>query len=108
CAVAVDVPLPIIVRGLQSFNPVDGRLYFHDLPDGRQLIDDTYNANPDSVRAAIDVLAELPSPKVLVLGNMAEVGEDYQAVHAEVGEYAQQCGIDVLITLGDHSAFSAQ
>lgn len=70
------------------------------LADGFQLIDDTYNANPDSVRAAIDVLASLDGRRILVLGDMAEVGDQGPAMHAEVGAYARQCGVHVLLTLG--------
>jgi UDP-N-acetylmuramoyl-tripeptide--D-alanyl-D-alanine ligase len=72
------------------------------------LVDDTYNANPDSVRAAIDVLAELPAPRLLVLGDMAEVGHQGPEFHAEVGRYAAERGIEALYCLGDLSAHSAQ
>jgi UDP-N-acetylmuramoyl-tripeptide--D-alanyl-D-alanine ligase len=65
------------------------------------VIDDTYNANPDSVRAAIDVLAELPAPRLLVLGDMGEVGNQGPEFHAEVGAYAAERGIEALFTLGD-------
>jgi murE/murF fusion protein len=64
------------------------------------LVDDTYNANPDSVRAAIDVLAQLPAPRALVLGDMGEVGDHGPAMHREVGEYARERGIDVFLGLG--------
>ena len=64
------------------------------------LIDDTYNANPDSVRAAIDVLAALPAPRWLVLGDMGEVGDRGVEFHDEVGRYARNCGIDSLWTAG--------
>jgi len=73
--------------------------------DGRAitLIDDTYNANPDSVRAAIDVLAELPPPCLAVLGDMGEVGTQGPQFHSEVGEHARARGIDKLFTLGTQS-----
>src|SRR5690606_156931 len=74
CAFATGVPLESIVQGLEAFNPVSGRMQPHALAGGYQLIDDTYNANPDSVRAAIDVLAGLDGKRVLVLGDMGEVG----------------------------------
>ncbi|HEY6773639.1 MAG TPA: cyanophycin synthetase, partial [Oxalicibacterium sp.] len=81
--------------------------------NGALVIDDTYNANPDSVRAAIDVLAGAGSPRILVLGDMGEVGNDGRAYHEEVGSYAKTRGIDRLLTLGElarHSsdAFGAQ
>jgi UDP-N-acetylmuramoyl-tripeptide--D-alanyl-D-alanine ligase len=72
------------------------------------LVDDTYNANPDSVRAAIDVLAELPAPRLLVLGDMAEVGHQGPEFHAEVGNYAAERGIEALYCLGDLCAHSAK
>jgi murE/murF fusion protein len=101
CALAVGTPLAKVVDGLQAFAPVKGRMQRHALPSGGLLIDDTYNANPDSARAAIDVLASLPSPRVLVLGDMGEVGNDGPAMHREVGEYARACGIDAVFALGD-------
>jgi UDP-N-acetylmuramoyl-tripeptide--D-alanyl-D-alanine ligase len=67
------------------------------------LVDDSYNANPDSVRAAIDVLAELPGPRLLVLGDMGEVGDQGPAFHAEVGAYARERGIEQLFTLGQQA-----
>ena len=72
------------------------------------LVDDTYNANPDSVRAAIDVLAALPGPRWLVLGDMGEVGNQGPAFHEEVGAYARQRGIETLWTAGTLSAHTAQ
>ena len=63
-------------------------------------MDDTYNANPDSVRAAIDVLAELPGPRLLVLGDMGEVGEQGPQFHAEVGAYARARGVERLLAHG--------
>src|SRR5690625_2496596 len=108
CAVAIDVPFESIVRGLQEFDPVAGRMRSRVILGGMQLIDDTYNANPDSVRAAIDVLASLPGSRVLVLGDMGEVGENSDEVHAEVGAYAQERGITTLLCLGPASAHAAQ
>lgn len=101
CALAIGAPLAKVADGLQAFAPVKGRMQRHALPSGGLLIDDTYNANPDSARAAIDVLASLPAPRVLVLGDMGEVGNDGPAMHREVGEYARARGIDALFALGD-------
>lgn len=108
CALAAGAPLAAVVEGLQSFNPVQGRMQPHPLPGGYQLIDDSYNANPDSVRAAIDVLASLNGRKVLVLGGMAEVGAHGPAMHAEVGAYAKTQGIDCLLTLGQAARACAE
>lgn len=107
CAYAAGAPLGAIVQGLERFNPVAGRMQLHTLPDGHQLIDDSYNANPDSVRAAIDVLSALPGRRTLVLGTMAEIGENSPAMHAEVGAYARDRGIDSLFTFGADAAHAA-
>ncbi len=106
CALAIDVPLDVVVAGLSRFEPVKGRMQRQTLPGGELVVDDTYNANPDSVRAAIDVLATLPAPRALVLGDMAEVGDQGPAMHREVGAYARERGIDVLFALGSATAES--
>lgn len=108
CAHAVGVPVETIVKGLEGFRPVSGRMHPRALDDGFQLIDDSYNANPDSVRAAIDVLAQLPGRTVLVLGTMGEIGADSQAAHAEVGAYARERGVHALLTLGAEAGHAAQ
>jgi UDP-N-acetylmuramoyl-tripeptide--D-alanyl-D-alanine ligase len=103
CALAAGAPLDAIRRGLEAFEPVKGRsqlshirFHGHDLT----LIDDSYNANPDSVRAAIDLLVALPGPNWLVLGDMGEVGTKGVEFHREVGAYAKAQGIDQLWTVG--------
>jgi UDP-N-acetylmuramoyl-tripeptide--D-alanyl-D-alanine ligase len=111
CALAAGVPLAVVAQGLLAFEPVKGRsraLVLHSGGADITLIDDTYNANPDSVRAAIDVLAELPAPRLLVLGDMGEVGNQGPEFHAEVGAYAAERGIESLFTLGDLCVHSAQ
>ena len=106
CALAAGVPLAAIAQGLQSFEPVKGRSRALAVRLGGRtitVVDDTYNANPDSVRAAVDVLAELPGPRLLVLGDMGEVGNQGPQFHAEVGEHARERGIEQLMTLGEQS-----
>ena len=103
CAQAAGVALAQIAEGLSAFEPVKGRSRALQLQwQGRPLtvVDDSYNANPDSVRAAIEVLRELPAPRVLVLGDMGEVGDQGEAFHIEIGQFAQQQGIEQLFTLG--------
>jgi UDP-N-acetylmuramoyl-tripeptide--D-alanyl-D-alanine ligase len=103
-ALAVGVPLDAIAQGLQSFEPVTGRSRLHRRVwrgAALTLVDDSYNANPDSVRAAIDVLAALDGPRWLLLGDMGEVGQQGPAFHAEVGGYARQRGIEQLWTVGE-------
>lgn len=110
CALAAGVPLAAIERGLSQFEPVKGRSRALLLTDGAReitLVDDTYNANPDSVAAAIDVLAALPGPRLLVLGDMGEVGDQGPQFHAEAGALAQQRGIETMFTLGALCAAAA-
>lgn len=106
-ALAAGAPLASAVRALQAFSAVAGRMQRTVLDDGSTLIDDTYNANPDSVRVAVDVLSQLPSPRALVLGDMGEVGDNGPAMHREVGAYAREQGIDALYTLGEASREAA-
>ena len=98
---AAGVDTQSIGRGLSAFRPYTGRLQVKQAQGGATLIDDTYNANPDSVRAAIDVLASCPGPTVLVLGDMGEVGEKGREFHREVGAYARSKGIASLLALGE-------
>jgi UDP-N-acetylmuramoyl-tripeptide--D-alanyl-D-alanine ligase len=97
---AIGIDTATIARGLEAFIPVAGRLQRKTAKNGALLIDDTYNANPDSVRAAIDVLAAAPAPRTLVLGDMGEVGSEGIAFHQEIGSYARAQHIDQLFTLG--------
>jgi murE/murF fusion protein len=109
-ALAAGCPLDAIGRGLEAFRPLRGRLQMRRFErDGseRTLVDDSYNANPDSVRAAIDVLAASPAPRWLVLGDMGEVGTNGPALHREVGAYAKERGIDALWAAGAESANTA-
>jgi UDP-N-acetylmuramoyl-tripeptide--D-alanyl-D-alanine ligase len=111
CALAAGCPLTHIARGLESFEAVKGRSQLHVLQRAGfevTLVDDSYNANPDSVRAAIDVLAALPGPRWLVLGDMGEVGDQGPAFHAEVGAYAAQRGVEALWTAGALCAHAAK
>jgi UDP-N-acetylmuramoyl-tripeptide--D-alanyl-D-alanine ligase len=101
CALAAGIPLEAIVRGLEAFAPVSGRLQRKQATCGATVIDDSYNANPDSVRAAIDVLAQYPAPRILVLGDMGEVGTQGPEFHQEIGAYAASRGIDTVLATGD-------
>jgi UDP-N-acetylmuramoyl-tripeptide--D-alanyl-D-alanine ligase len=89
-----------VCKGLQAFRPVAGRLDVKSGVSGVAIIDDTYNANPDSVRAAIAVLAKARGGRWLVLGDMGEVGAHGPAFHREIGEYARAAGVDRLLTTG--------
>ena len=107
CALAAGVPLAAVAQGLAAFEPVAGRSQAQQLTwRGRAitLVNDSYNANPDSVLAAIDMLAALPGPRWLVLGDMGEVGDRGAEFHAEVGAAARRCGIETVWTAGALSA----
>jgi UDP-N-acetylmuramyl pentapeptide synthase len=99
-ATAVGASLEAVARGLAAFRPVKGRMQPRPGRNGVVVIDDTYNANPDSVRAAIDVLAASERPRVLVLGDMGEVGAQGDAFHEEIGRYAKESGVDRLLAVG--------
>ncbi|MDI9335247.1 MAG: UDP-N-acetylmuramoyl-tripeptide--D-alanyl-D-alanine ligase [Cytophagales bacterium] len=104
CAIAAGVPASHIQQGLAGFTAVAGRSRTRLLGANEAaitLVDDTYNANPDSVIAAIDMLMDLPAPRRLVLGDMGEVGDQGPAFHAEVGAYAKARGIDQFWTIGE-------
>ncbi|MDD2176886.1 UDP-N-acetylmuramoyl-tripeptide--D-alanyl-D-alanine ligase [Acidovorax sp. D2M1] len=106
CTLAAGAPLAAIAQGLRDFTPVKGRSRaFSVLVAGREVtvVDDTYNANPDSMHAAIQVLAELPGPQLLVMGDMGEVGDQGPQFHAEAGALARAAGIPKLFALGAQS-----
>lgn len=100
---SVGVPLAAIVSSLSEFENIQGRLTMLESSAGYHVIDDSYNANPLSVSAAIDVLASLPGETVLVLGDMAELGIDAGQLHAEIGKRAKNAGINALFATGIYS-----
>jgi UDP-N-acetylmuramoyl-tripeptide--D-alanyl-D-alanine ligase len=106
CAVghALKVSVPAIVAGLHEYTGAKGRLQVKSGLAGSRVVDDTYNANPDSVLAAIAVLGGMPGAKILVLGDMGELGAEGRALHAEVGAAARKAGVDRLLALGELSA----
>ena len=100
-AFTLDVDHLSIVAGLEGFAGVKGRLQRKPAQHGSTLIDDTYNANPDSVKAALAVLAAQPGKKLLVLGDMGELGDDAADMHAQIGRAAREAGVDRLLALGE-------
>ncbi|HGG60807.1 MAG TPA: UDP-N-acetylmuramoyl-tripeptide--D-alanyl-D-alanine ligase, partial [Gammaproteobacteria bacterium] len=98
---ALDLDMADIVAGLARVEPVSGRLQFLAGVNGSTLIDDTYNANPDSVAAAIALLASRSGKRYLALGDLAELGSDAEARHAALGELARNAGIEALLTVGE-------
>ena len=96
---AIGVDEDSIAEGLRALQPVKGRLVAQVAPNGVRVIDDTYNANPASMKAAIDVLTGFTGRRVLVLGDMGELGEWAQSAHSDIGEYARD-KVDVLLATG--------
>ena len=107
-AVALEITLDAVASGLRSFAGIKGRLQRRRGRAGSSVIDDTYNANPESVRAAIAVLAQSDGKKILVLGDMGELGTAAPALHTELGAAARQAGVDRLLALGEHSKETAR
>ena len=107
-ALGAGVALATIARGLDAARPVAGRLVTHRLAGGSTLIDDSYNANPASLAAAIDTLAAQPGASWLVLGDMRELGPEGASLHAQAGERARAAGLARLYTLGPLSAAAAR
>ena len=102
-AIALNVPLEIIAMGLEKFGGVAGRLQRKAARHGAVLIDDTYNANPASMRAAIGVLAQAAGKRVLVMGDMGELGDNAPMLHTEIGTEAHFAGVEKLYALGELS-----
>jgi len=107
-ALALDVPLATIVAGLEQASAVEGRLKREVMSGNWTLIDDSYNANPSSMAAAIDTLALASGERWLVLGDMAELGADACALHAEVGAHARKRGIEHLFAVGPLTAAAVE
>ena len=107
CSLAAGASVIQITKGLVKVKPVSGRLEPKVTDDDVLVIDDTYNANPDSFKAAIDVLADMSGYRCLVMGDMGELGADERLLHQQVGEYAKRAKLDEIYTLGTLSESAA-
>ena len=105
-AIEMGASLDDISLGLAEMDVVKGRLNLHQLGEQFKLIDDSYNANVASMKAAISLLSTYPGKSVLVLGDMGELGSEAQEYHREVGLFAQSLGIDILLSVGELSKFT--
>lgn len=107
-ALAINIDLSVIKQGLENVHPAPGRMRSYFLPNGPRVIDDTYNANPFSLQAAVNTLATFSGEKVLVLGDMKELGPDAKQIHFAAGEKIRAAGIDYLFTFGDMTAATTE
>lgn len=103
----LNVSLDLIKQGLESFEAIKGRGQVHTV-GALTVIDDAYNANPDSMKAAIDLLTSYPAPRLLVLGDMGELGARSITYHEEIGEYAARKHIDALFATGEHMRYAVK
>ncbi|MEK7991519.1 MAG: UDP-N-acetylmuramoyl-tripeptide--D-alanyl-D-alanine ligase [Thiotrichaceae bacterium] len=106
CALACDIELDIIKSGLESIQPVAGRLQTFMGLNHSTLINDTYNANPSSFKAALAVLQQYPAPRWLVMGDMGELGLDSMTLHQEISDIAYKMGVEKLWAIGDYSRYA--
>lgn len=107
-AMAAGATLAQVASGLAAMRPVKGRLNFRLTRAGAWLIDDSYNANPSSMRAGIDVLADLPGRRWLAIGDMGELGDHARDSHIEIGAYARAHGVERLFATGPLSALAVE
>lgn len=109
CAMALSANITLTaLTALADFVNAKGRLQQKRSVHGALIIDDTYNANPDAFKAAIDVLASFPAPRVLVMGAIGELGINAPALHAEVGAYMRERGIEAAFFIGDDAKYAAE
>ena len=108
CCLSLGIEREVIKAGLENIQGVKGRLQIRQGEQGSRIIDDTYNANPTSLSAAINVLAAYTGKRLLVLGDMGELGTTAVELHADAGKYAREAGIDGLYTLGELSLHACQ
>ncbi len=108
CSYALDIPINIIKKGIEATKPFPGRLEIMDSGSGTIIINDSYNANPSSMREAVDVLASMKGKKILVIGDMAELGNNTYRYHQELGDYIKKSQIDFTLAIGSQTKITMQ
>jgi len=108
CSYALDIPINIIKKGIEATKPFPGRLEIMDSGSGTIIINDSYNANPTSMREAVDVLASMKGKKILVIGDMAELGNNTYRYHQELGDYIKKSQIDFTLAIGSQTKITMQ
>ena len=103
----MELVLKDIKKKLETFKPVSSRLKIHKLENGITIIDDCYNANPSSFKAAILFLSSLNEKKLVLMGDMVELGNDARKFHTEIGEYAKAQGVSKFLSIGSQSKFAS-
>ena len=107
-AICLGFKLDYIKEKLESFKSVSSRLKLHKLTNDIQIIDDCYNANPNSFKVAIEFLSSLDKKKLVLMGDMVELGRDSKLFHTEVGKYAKTLGVDEFLSIGKNSKFASR
>jgi UDP-N-acetylmuramoyl-tripeptide--D-alanyl-D-alanine ligase len=108
CCYSLGIPVHAIKIGIEEIKPFPGRLEAISAVKGATVIDDSYNANPSSMKEAIDVLLLMKGTRILVIGDMAELGDDTNKYHQELGDYIQASKIDFTLAIGRHTKLTMQ
>ena len=108
CSYALDIPIHIIKEGIEAAKPFSGRLEIMASSSGAIIINDSYNSNPTSMREAVDVLASMKGKKFLVIGDMAELGNNAKKYHQELGDYIKKSKIDFTLAIGSHTKITME
>ena len=106
-AISLGISLKDIKKKLETFRPVSSRLKMHKLDNNITIIDDCYNANPSSFKVAISFLSSVNEKKLVLMGDMVELGDDTKKFHTEIGEYAKAHGVSKLLSIGSYSKFAS-
>ena len=108
CSYALNIPGNVIKKGIEQIKPYTGRLEVINGLGGSVVINDSYNSNPTSMKEAVDVLRSMQGKKILIIGDMAELGDDTNKYHQELGDYIKEAQIDFTLAVGRHTKITMQ